>query len=86
MQKQVEMLIHIELIIHLEKADFSDGFTPGLLYPFNGLPGFTVDNVINNANLKPEFTTEYEAGVDLRFLNDRIGLDVTYFSNRNTDI
>ena len=28
---------------------FSD-FTPGLLYPFNGLPGFTVDNVINNAN------------------------------------
>ena len=69
-----------------EKADFSDGFTPGLLYPFNGLPGFTVDNVINNANLKPEFTTEYEAGVDLRFLNDRIGLDVTYFSNRNTDM
>ncbi len=68
-----------------EKANFADGFTPGITYPFNGLPGFTLNNVINNPNLKPEFTTEYEVGTDLRFLNDRIGLEFTYFSNKNTD-
>ena len=67
------------------KADFGDGFTPGLSYPFNGLAGFTVDAVVNNPNLKPEFTTEYEFGIDLRFMRDRIGLDFTYFKNVNTD-
>lgn len=69
-----------------EKADFSDGFTDGIKYPFNELPGYTIDNVINNPNLRPEFTVEYEAGADLRFLKDRIGVDFTYFMNKNTDM
>lgn len=66
---------------------FTDGFTPGITFPFgpNSLPGYTYPNTINNANLKPEFTTEYEVGTELRFLRDRIGLDVTYFYNKNTD-
>ncbi|MFB9121241.1 SusC/RagA family TonB-linked outer membrane protein [Bergeyella porcorum] len=67
------------------KAEYADGFTDGITFPFGALPGYTVANTINNANLKPEFTTEYEVGADLRFLNDRIGLDVSYFYNKNTD-
>jgi TonB-linked SusC/RagA family outer membrane protein len=30
-------------------------------------------------DLKPEFSTSIEAGTDIRFLNNRIGLDVNYF-------
>ncbi|MCL1673421.1 SusC/RagA family TonB-linked outer membrane protein [Elizabethkingia ursingii] len=64
---------------------FSDGFTNGITFPFIGLPGYTVANTLNNLNLKPEFTNEYEVGTDLRFFKDRISLDFTYFRNINTD-
>lgn len=38
-----------------------------------------------NAILKPETTTSIEYGTDLRFLNDRIGIDATYYVNRSKD-
>ncbi|MCC5928002.1 MAG: SusC/RagA family TonB-linked outer membrane protein [Cyclobacteriaceae bacterium] len=40
---------------------------------------------IPNANLQPPTSTETEIGVDLRFLQNRIGLDVTYYSQKTTD-
>jgi TonB-linked SusC/RagA family outer membrane protein len=65
-------------------AEFADGFTDGITFPFNGLPGYTVDNTIANANLRPEFTTEYEVGVELKMLKNRLGFDASYFRNINT--
>jgi len=35
---------------------------------------------LNNANLKPEIAQSYEIGTDIRFFNDRVGLDVTYYT------
>lgn len=70
---------------YFSQGSVADGFTDGITFPYNGFPGYTYPNTINNANLKPEFTTEYEVGLDLRFLKDRIGLDVSYFTNKNTD-
>ncbi|MCC9136760.1 SusC/RagA family TonB-linked outer membrane protein [Pontibacter silvestris] len=32
-----------------------------------------------NPELKPEFTNSFEVGADLRFLRNRLGLDVTYY-------
>lgn len=37
-------------------------------------------SVINNANLKPEAVDTYEIGTDIRFFNNRVGLDVTYYN------
>ena len=54
-------------------------------FPFNGVGGFTQGDRIGNPNLKPERTKEYEFGLDTRFLNNRIGLDLTYFSRRSVD-
>ena len=34
---------------------------------------------LKNANLKPEIATSKEFGVDLRFLKDRLGMEVTYY-------
>ena len=34
---------------------------------------------IPNSTLKPYTSTEYEFGADLRFLDNRIGLDVAYY-------
>jgi len=52
--------------------------------PFNGQPTFSNQNFIPNANLKPEQTTSYEIGTDIRFFNDRLNLDFTYY-NANTE-
>lgn len=36
-----------------------------------------------NPNLKPEITSSYEGGLDLRLYNGRIGLDVTLYNNNS---
>jgi TonB-linked SusC/RagA family outer membrane protein len=41
----------------------------------------SVNQVLFNANLKPEISTNYEAGLDLRFLKNRVGLDLTFYNN-----
>ena len=56
-----------------------------LTFPFNGVPGFTVSGVIGNPNLTPEFTTSYEAGLEMSFFKSRLGFDVTYYQNKTTD-
>lgn len=36
-------------------------------------------------NLKPEMTTSYEYGTELRFFGNRLGLDATYFNKKSVD-
>ena len=35
----------------------------------------TADNTLYNTNLKPEISTSYEAGLEMKFLKNRLGLD-----------
>lgn len=51
--------------------------------PAQGLPTSSESAVIQNANLKPEQSRSIEAGFDVRFLRDRIGLDVTFYRTRS---
>jgi TonB-linked SusC/RagA family outer membrane protein len=36
-------------------------------------------------NLRPEMTTSYEFGTELKFFNDRFGIDATYFKKKSVD-
>ncbi|MBB1645484.1 MULTISPECIES: SusC/RagA family TonB-linked outer membrane protein [Sphingobacterium] len=45
--------------------------------------GFTNPTVLFNANLKPEITTSYEVGTELRFWNSRLTTDLTLYSNKS---
>lgn len=36
---------------------------------------------VGNPNLEPEFTNSFEIGTDLRFFQNRIGLDLTYYTS-----
>ncbi|WP_154855065.1 SusC/RagA family TonB-linked outer membrane protein [Cyclobacterium xiamenense] len=47
--------------------------------PYANTSVFTVDDVLRNSNLKPEIVSNLEAGLDLRFLENRIGLDFTVY-------
>ncbi|WP_239063527.1 SusC/RagA family TonB-linked outer membrane protein [Bacteroides sp. 51] len=64
-----------------------DQLLDGLSYAamFNGTPWFSSGNKKLNADLKPERTTSYELGADLKFLKNRIGIDFTYYNKTTRD-
>lgn len=45
----------------------------------NGSLSTTLDTQKKNSNLKPEIATSYEAGLDMKFFNNRLGFDFTYY-------
>lgn len=47
-------------------------------------PGITVSTT-GNQELTPERSTEYEIGFDAALLNNRVGLDFTYFNKKSKD-
>jgi len=53
--------------------------------PFGSVPLFSVDSRKNNPNLKPERTRSWEAGLEMSFLNDRLGFDLTYYDENTFD-
>ena len=68
------------------KGGHSDGYG-SLRYPLpNGVNSYEVSNLIGNENLKPELTSEIEAGTDLRLFNNRIGIDFTYYDKTTTNL
>ncbi|WP_300027114.1 SusC/RagA family TonB-linked outer membrane protein [uncultured Maribacter sp.] len=53
--------------------------------PFNGQPTFSNSNTIANADLVPELTSSFEVGADLRFFNDQLRFDVSYYNALTKD-
>src|SRR5205823_6366419 len=49
------------------------------------LGGFSSGENLPNPNLKPFTSTELEFGLEVRFLNNRLGLDITYYDQKTTD-
>ena len=52
---------------------------------FNGNPLQTTSGQGKNANLKPERTTSWEAGLEARLLNERIRLDFSWYQTDSKD-
>jgi TonB-linked SusC/RagA family outer membrane protein len=44
---------------------------------------FTNPSTLYNADLKPEITTSYEAGIDLRLFHNRLGIDLAVYKNNS---
>jgi TonB-linked SusC/RagA family outer membrane protein len=53
--------------------------------PFNGTPLTSGNTTLANGNLKPSTTTMQEIGMDIRFLKNRIGLDVAVYNSDTRD-
>jgi TonB-linked SusC/RagA family outer membrane protein len=71
---------------YYSSANPADGFGPNLIFPFNGLAGYTLNNSAGNPNLKPEFTTSLEFGLDMSLFDNRVQLDLTRYTQKTTDI
>ncbi|MEM0939169.1 MAG: SusC/RagA family TonB-linked outer membrane protein [Bacteroidota bacterium] len=61
------------------------GWGPSMVWPINGVTSFELDETQGNSSLEPEKTTTIEYGLDLRFLNGRVGVDITYFDRKTED-
>lgn len=53
--------------------------TYGTRLVYNNLPGASFTNIIANPDLKPFNVRAYETGLDVMFLENRLGLDFTFF-------
>lgn len=74
--------------IYLLNLGESDNLTAGIRdidFPFAGIASSTLSNTLFDPDLKPEFTTDLEAGVDLEFLKGRVELNVSVFKSTSVD-
>lgn len=66
---------------------YGGGFWIGapIQYPIGGVNAYIPNSVQFDPNLVPQNTQSYEFGVDLKFFNNRLGLDYTYSKQNVTD-
>ncbi len=50
--------------------------------PFGAAQVYSETSRLSNLNLKPEISSAFEVGADIRFLKNRIGLDVTFYQSK----
>lgn len=69
-------------------GNFFDSYTNpnGFNSVYAGQTGIFTQGTLGNPDIAPEVKTEREIGVDLAFLNRRIGLGVTYYNNTTRDV
>ena len=65
---------------------FADGWTTGINFPFNGVGGFELSDILGSNQLKPERRRQWEIGTDVRFFKNRLGLDVSYYHSKSFDV
>ena len=73
--------------VFAQAAAASSGFGNGSSFPFtkgDGINAYSLGNVLGSQNLSPEMTTEFEVGLNMAFLQNRLSFDAAYY-NRNTD-
>lgn len=60
----------------------TDPYKTSKYYGASPFPGSgSVPTLLHNVDFKPELSTNYEAGLDLRLLKSRLNLDLTIYSN-----
>ena len=55
-------------------------------YPFNGQTAFVLTNILGNPTLQNEKLREYEIGLELKFLKNRLSFDGAYFDRKTSDL
>ncbi|MEX1136639.1 MAG: SusC/RagA family TonB-linked outer membrane protein [Balneolales bacterium] len=73
------------LTTNYTQADPGDGVSGEIIYPFAGVGGYRLNTTIGNPDLRPETTTEYEVGLDLRVFEGRGSIDISYYDRSTVD-
>lgn len=69
-----------------QSSNYGDGWAQsGFGFPFLGVSGFNIFPTIGSTDLKPEISKSIEIGTELRFLQNRLSLDFTYYTTKIED-
>jgi len=60
-------------------------YANSLGFPINGILGFSRDDVRGSNDLKPERTTTIDLGTELRFFENRLGIEFTWYKSNSRD-
>ena len=72
-------------------ATYTQGYANGYYgssiaaFPMNGVNAFQASSTMGSTTLKPEMTSEFEAGLNLQFFNGRLGIDAAYYNRTTKD-
>lgn len=72
-------------------ARFVQGYASGtyvgdiISFPFNNVNAFQAASTAGSNSLKPEMTSEFEAGLNLQLFNGRMGIDASIYNRNTTD-
>lgn len=73
------------LSTNFNQASPGDGVRGVINYPYNGINGYSLSSSLGNPELKPEISTEYEVGLDLRFFEGQANVDLSYYDRTTRD-
>jgi TonB-linked SusC/RagA family outer membrane protein len=62
------------------------GTANNIIYPFNGQTAYLLSDILGNSALKNESLDEFEVGLELKFLHNRISLEGSYFDRKTKDL
>ena len=60
-------------------------YEKGLGFPIDGVLAYSRSKIRGNGELKPERTTTIDVGTELRFLENRLGLEFTWYKSNSRD-
>jgi TonB-linked SusC/RagA family outer membrane protein len=63
-----------------------DGFIQGTQFPAYDTVSYERSVVAGNPELKPESLTEFETGIELKILDNRLRLDLAYYNKTSKDV
>ncbi len=72
-------------LVNLDPYALNTTFSQAYGYPYNNVPGFTIGNQVVSPNIKPEVTTQVEAGFDIEMLKSKLTASVTVYQSNTVD-
>ena len=76
---------------YLTAASYTQGYADGYYgsniaqFPMNAVNAFQASSTMGSSTLRPEMTSEFEAGLNLQFFNGRLGIDAAYYNRTTKD-
>jgi outer membrane receptor protein involved in Fe transport len=71
--------------VNVDPYQLQTVFSTGAGFPYGSTAGFSVGDTYADPNLKPEFTTSYEVGGDFAFVDNRVSLELAYYTQETTN-
>lgn len=70
---------------YLNVSSGNNNTIAGISFPFEGQNGFLLSDVLGNPLLKNERVKEFETGIELKTLNNRLGAEISWFNKKVQD-